>query len=92
MSNKQDEIIELYKNFKIDISAYIKNCDTLFPKIQDVNINDMLFYFNIFFSDEPYDDDIKCLLDIKNIVVNKDDLIKVMPKIIAFIKELKSKL
>jgi hypothetical protein len=79
MSNKQDEIIELYKNFKIDISAYIKNSDSLFPKVQDVDINDMLFYFNMFFSGDQYEDDIKLLLDIKNIQVN-NDLIKVMPK------------
>jgi len=92
MSNKQDEIIELYKNFKIDISTNIKNCNNFFAEIQNVNINDMLFYFNMFFSDEPYEDDIRLLLDMKNIEVNKDDLIKAMPKIIAFIKELKSKL
>jgi hypothetical protein len=89
MSTKKAVLIRTYLKYQQEIKEII-NC-TIFPDIEEIDIVDLLVLFNMYFNDlntNP-ENSIKDLINLYKIEISKEDLEKVIPITLKFIKWLK---
>ena len=88
MSSRKEIIIKKYIDFQEKIKNVI-NID-IFPNLEDIDLVDLLLYFNIYFqNNNNYLNTINDLLFLKNIVIDEKELNKIMPIIEKSIDEFK---
>lgn len=85
---RKEIIITKYLEFQNNIKEIV-DVD-IFPSLEDIDIVDLLLFFNMTFSyTDNYADIINDLILFKKIKIQPEDLLKVMPVIIQFIDEFK---
>jgi hypothetical protein len=85
---RKEIIINKYLEFQNNIKEIV-DVD-IFPSLEDIDIVDLLLFFNMSFGyTDNYTDIINDLISCKRVKIQPEDLLKVMPVIIQFIDEFK---
>jgi len=85
---RKEIIINKYLEFQNNIKEIV-DVD-IFPSLEDMDIVDLLLFFNMSFGyTDNYTDIINDLISFKKVKIQPEDLLKVMPVIIQFIDEFK---
>ena len=85
---RKEIIINKYLEFQNNIKEIV-DVD-IFPSLEDIDIVDLLLFFNMSFGyTDNYTDIINDLISFKRVKIQPEDLLKVMPVIIQFIDEFK---
>ena len=85
---RKEIIINKYLEFQNNIKEIV-DVD-IFPSLEDIDIVDLLLFFNMSFGyTDNYTDIINDLISFKKVKIQPEDLLKVMPVIIQFIDEFK---
>ena len=89
MSNRKEILIKKYLEFKSSLEAVNFNT-SLFPNLEDVDIVDLLLFFNLCFSyTTEYESIVRNLASSYDIKLSDDELQKGMPLITEYIEWLK---
>lgn len=88
MTTKKEFLTEQYLSFIKEIKTII---DTdIFPNLEDVDITDVLMFFQMSFTDDDeYEDVVKNILDINGYDISKEQFNNAMPIINKYINDLK---
>ena len=90
MSNRKEILIKKYLEFKTSLSDVGFNI-SVFPNLEDIDIVDLLLFFNLCFSyTTEYESIVKNLASSYNIKLTDDELAKGMPLITEYIEWLKT--
>ena len=85
---RKEIVINKYLEFQNNIKEIV-DVD-IFPSLEDIDIVDLLLFFNMSFGyTDNYTDIINDLISFKKVKIQPEDLLKVMPVIIQFIDEFK---
>ena len=85
---RKEIIINKYLEFQNNIKEIV-DVD-IFPSLEDMDIVDLLLFFNMSFGyTDNYTDIINDFIFFNKVKIQPDDLLKVMPVIIQFIDEFK---
>jgi len=89
MSYTRNEIIiNKYLEFQYNIKSIVDV--EIFPNLEDIDVVDLLLFFNMTFGyTDNYIDIINDLISFNRVKIQPEDLLKVMPVIIQFIDEFK---
>ena len=88
MPTKKEFLTEQYINFINEIKTII-HID-IFPSLDDVDITDVLLFFQMSFTDEnDYESIVKNIMDMSGIDIPNEQFNKAMPIITKYISELK---
>ena len=91
MPTKKEFLTEQYINFINEIKTII-DID-IFPSLDDVDITDVLLFFQMSFTDEnDYESIVKNIMDMSGIDIPDEQFNKAMPIITKYISELKNNL
>ena len=89
MTTRKEIIINKYTEFQEKMKTFDIN-ENIFPSLEDIDIVDLLLFFNMSFGyTDNYTDIINDLISFKKVKIQPEDLLKVMPVIIQFIDEFK---
>jgi hypothetical protein len=85
---RKEIIINKYLEFQYNIKSIVDI--EIFPSLEDVDVVDLLLFFNMSFGyTDNYIDIINDLISFNSVKIQPEDLSKVMPVIIQFIDEFK---
>jgi hypothetical protein len=86
MTTRMEILTKEYLKFNNDINLIDNSYSHLFPSLEDVDIVDLLFFFNFTFKPgEDYNKAIYSLMENNNIIVSTEDYNKAYPIIKDFI-------
>jgi len=92
MTTRKEIIINKYLEFQHKLK-FMDIDENIFPSLEDVDIIDVLIFFNTMFSYtndfNEYEKNIREIVQYQNIKIEPDKLEKAMPTIIQFIDEFK---
>jgi hypothetical protein len=88
MTTRKEIIINKYLEFQNNINNIVPI--NIFPSLEEVDVVDLLLFFNFTFGYvNEYENIITELISFNNVKIQPDELQKVMPVIIQFIDEFK---
>jgi hypothetical protein len=88
MTTRKEIIINKYLEFQNNINNIVPI--DIFPSLEEVDVVDLLLFFNFTFGYvNEYENIITELISFNNVKIQPDELQKVMPVIIQFIDEFK---
>ena len=88
MTTRKEIIINKYLEFQNNINNIVPI--DIFPSLEEVDVVDLLLFFNFTFGYvNDYENIITELISFNNVKIQPDELQKVMPVIIQFIDEFK---
>ena len=88
MTTRREIIIDKYLEFQNNINNIVPI--NIFPSLEEVDVVDLLLFFNFTFGYvNEYENIITELISFNNVKIQPDELQKVMPVIIQFIDEFK---
>ena len=88
MTTRKEIIINKYLEFQNNINNIVPI--NIFPSLEEVDVVDLLLFFNFTFGYvNEYENIINELISFNNVKIKPDELQKVMPVIIQFIDEFK---
>jgi hypothetical protein len=88
MTTRKEIIINKYLEFQNNINNIVPI--NIFPSLEEVDVVDLLLFFNFTFGYvNEYENIINELISFNNVKIQPDELQKVMPVIIQFIDEFK---
>ena len=88
MTTRKEIIINKYLEFQNNINNIVPI--DIFPSLEEVDVVDLLLFFNFTFGYvNDYENIITELISFNNVKIQPDELQKVMPVIIQFIHEFK---
>ena len=88
MTTRREIIINKYLEFQNNINSIVPI--DIFPSLEEVDVVDLLLFFNFTFGYvNEYENIITELISFNNVKIQPDELQKVMPVIIQFIDEFK---
>ena len=89
MTATKREVLEiLYKNFYTEINQYV-DITSIFPDFRLVDIEDIIFYINYYFSSNKYKEVIVDLLQVNKIQVNNITLEIITELVSLFLEKFK---
>lgn len=89
MTTRKEIIINSYMEFQKNVKSII-NID-LFPKLEDVDVIDLLIYFDLYFKNtDDYSDIINELLFMNNIKLSNEKLNEIIPILTKYINQFKN--
>ena len=79
MATKKEILIKKYVDYQYQVKQII-NCNIL-PSLEDYDILDILLYFNLYFNlgQTNHEKKIRDIIEMNNLVIDEDDVQKVMP-------------
>lgn len=87
MTTRMQILTENYLKFYKDINLINNSYSHLFPSLEDIDMVDLLFFFNYtFVQGGDYHEPIKSLMRSNNIIIDEDEYNKAFPIIKEFIE------
>jgi len=89
MTTRMNILTEKYIKFYNDINLINNSYSHLFPSLEDIDMVDLLFFFNYTFTrGTDYNEPIKSLMNSNDIIIDEDEYKKAFPIIKEFIEYL----